>query len=281
MKNEQFSRTAPVPLRLLIAWPDELADTLEWELRDLRRDRQLSITKVSAQNIDTQLQRKGYFHVLLISVLDYENLSSTNRQKFGKRVNLLILIPGNLTLEKAQELLAFSSAGIAFPSMAVEQQMVKFVLHLSTNLVAQSLLYDAVTLAWGQAVPDASPPFIALSRQDGAIWPQSTPPVSGTIPVGRSSASSPSTDAQYPSAGPAVVIYTAVFGDLYQAEHDQVNIVRAEKGKRAITQKADGDQVNITRGMREKSPSCCSHCGAQLDLSSRFCDQCGCAVTPE
>ncbi len=277
------SVTAPPSLRVLIAWPESDGSALRRAL--IRGSPKSDVTCTDVSVLSHHLSEPGFYHVLYLRLADWRALPTPTRQKFARRVTLLILGPE--------------------PASPTDVGDVGTCLYFTAELrIAEAVtslaeMHSQLMLGWALSRCAAeSQGRLALLGPDDC-WPEGKAevdapsstslarnvPRSGVLPAGVGIGEMHvAGDVVY---GPKTihhaegdqVIRAEVSGGklVQQAGGDQSNVNRLTGDVPEITQTTQGDQVNVNsmRVSGSQNSRTCPTCQRVARAEDKFCEHCG------
>lgn len=222
---------APRPLRVLLTWPPPASAMLRRRL-DAHRPA-IDVTTIPVSELKNYLVTPDYYHVLLISPVDWRTFTSILRHKFVSRVNLLVLGPDPAAFAELED----ARAGLYFPSTLPLGETVLILAILHARLGQRWTLGDCLAENAGRLA------FTGIET----CWPISEP-----VSQNESPKSIPDSPVSFTNSGINIgtinVRNDMIIGNktIYQSEEGQVKSKEKETTAMAIS---TDEQVNPTIGI--------------------------------
>lgn len=268
------SAQVPRPLRVLLALADPASALLRVAIDHLQQQEFISLDVIEPAQFTAYAGQSSYYHAAHVSATApcLTSAQALRRQCGAHREGGLSLLivhahggPLPLPVLAESELPAILALG----SQMDETEASHFLADVYAGLIAGMPIDGAVLAARARqdlALP--AEPILFTGRLSGEIWPVPSPPLA-TRPR---TPSEPAVPERLPMGTPTAGLFVAgnmnVAGDIVMGPKTQT------------VQQAGGDMVTINRqsgqpALQETAPTVCPACGAQVQRTHLFCQQCG------
>jgi hypothetical protein len=277
----------PQPLRVLITWPEPAATQLRRALEALPPA--VKVTQVPASELIHYLSTPDFYHILHLAPEAWRSLTHPSRQKFIRRIRLLVLGPAPALPDD----IADQVASLYFPVACPLPEAIARLAETHAWLAQGQTLAKCVTQSQGrlasgggepiwhvQTAPDKTPaPTSPLPAAD--VAPSQT--TNSNIAIGEINVTGDlviGSKVVNLSAGDQINHSNLSANKVVQhADGNQVNINRFPAGcQPPLTQTAGQDQVNVNSARSASSPRTCPQCLTTNEAANSVCRQCGMAL---